>query len=343
MAKGRRERAAEAITAIGGSRLLVAARGRARPGWLTIINYHRVNEPAAVAGLDEGVLDATPEAFDRQMAMVRARFSPVSLEELLAHLDGRPLPRSPLLVTFDDGYLDNLEIAVPILQRHGIRAAFFIATDYVHCRKLFWWDRLSWTVKHAARRRFTLRPAQAPVEIDLDAGVAAAERKLQTVVKRTPGLDLAGFLSRLSEASEAPWSDAVEAALAARHVMTWDHVRALRAAGMQVGAHTRTHRALETVPVHELPSELRGAREDLESQIGEPVHAIAYPVGRPVAGISSVRSAIEAAGYRLGFSYRTGLQSMADLDPFDVHRLSVDGGQSAEFLLARIALPALFP
>lgn len=341
-AKGHRERLGEAVAGLGVPRAILAARRLRRPGWLTVLNYHRVNQPESVAELDTGVLDATPEAFDSQMKLLRRHYSPVSLDDVLAHLDGRPLPANPVLVTFDDGYRDNLEIATPILRRHGIAATFFIATGYIGGRRLFWWDRLSWALKHARRRRFTVQ-AHQPVEIDLDAGVAAAERRLQNVIKEVPGLDLEGLLRSLVRAAEAPWNEATESELVERHLMSWDQVRCLRQAGMHVGSHTRTHRVLQTVPLAELASELTGAREDLEAELREPVPAIAYPVGKPIATIPAIRAAVVSAGYRIGFSYATGVQPLPWLDPFDVNRLDVDRGNSEGFMLARMTIPRLFP
>jgi peptidoglycan/xylan/chitin deacetylase (PgdA/CDA1 family) len=339
----RRAKLANVLTGLGVPQLLLSARRLGlTPARLTVLNYHRINTPEAIAELDTEVLDATPEAFDHQLGMLRRHFCPVSLDDLLAHLDGRPLPANPLLLTFDDGYLDNLELAVPALRRHGIAATFFIATGYVGGRRLFWWDRLSWTVKHARRRRFSVLGGQ-PVQIDLDAGLPLAERQLQRVIKRTPELDLERFLGSLADAADAPWSAEVEARLVDRHVMSWGHVRELRRAGMHVGSHTRTHRVLQTVPLAELAGELSGSRADLEAALGEPVQAIAYPVGLPVAGNPSIRAELVAAGYRLGFSYRTGLQRLRSLDPLDINRVGIDGGLSDAMVLSRSVLPRLFP
>jgi peptidoglycan/xylan/chitin deacetylase (PgdA/CDA1 family) len=340
--RGKRQALVAAGWALGIPRLLLAARRLQRPPrWLAVLNYHRVNSPAAAAELDSGVLDATPEDFEAQMRALCRHLTPISLDELLAWLDGRPLPPNPVLVTFDDGYLDNLEVAVPILRRCGIVATFFIASRYVSERRLFWWDRLSWTVKNARRRRFVV-DANPPIEIDLDEGIPTAERQLQLYVKRQPGLSLEAFLDALAAAAEAPWNAAVEAAIVGRTVMTWDQVRALRHAGMHVGSHTRTHRVLQTVPPAELESELAGSRADLEAQLRESVRVIAYPVGRPIADTPAIRAAVAAAGYTLGFSYQTGMQRLSVLDPLDVHRLGVDGGESASRVLARVAAPRLF-
>lgn len=151
-----RARLSSFLGRVGASQAWLAARRIGRPRWLTVLNYHRVGRFEEAGDVDEGVLDATPESLDRQLGRLRRHCTPVALGDLLAHLDGAELPPNPALVTFDDGYRDNLEQAVPILKRHGIRAAFFIATSYVSERRIFWWDRISWTLKHARRRQFLL-------------------------------------------------------------------------------------------------------------------------------------------------------------------------------------------
>jgi peptidoglycan/xylan/chitin deacetylase (PgdA/CDA1 family) len=332
-----------AVGALGvADAILATASRRKPPAFLTVLNYHRVNNPGAAAEMDEGVLDATPEGLDRQLGILRSHFTFISLEGLLRHLEGQPLPPNPALVTFDDGYRDNLTNAVPILRRHGVLATFFIATEYVAKRRLFWWDRISWIVKHAKRRRFTLSVPEA-VDVDVELGIDRAARLLHEVVKSHAGLDLEAFLESLARAADAPWSEATEAALVQQNVMHWDDVRALRTAGMSIGSHTRTHRVLSTIPVEELANELSGSRSELEAALGECVQTLAYPVGRPVARIPAIRAAVVDAGYKLAFSYGSGRQGLRSLDPLDVRRFAEDWGETDQALLGRLSLPWLLP
>ena len=318
-----RARLSSLLGRMGASQTWLAARRLGQPRWLTVLNYHRVDELGAAGDVDEGVLDATPASLDRQLGRLRRHCTPIALGDLLAHLDGADLPANPALVTFDDGYRDNLTIATPILDRHGIRATFFIATAYVAERRLFWWDRISWTLKHARRRRFRV-DYPASLEVNLEAGVGRPAQLLHRVVKTTRLLDLERFLDDLAIQADAPWNGATEHRLADRLIMTWDDVRALRRAGMDVGSHTRTHRVLQTLAQAELPAELTGSRSDLESELGEPVSTIAYPVGPSIAGEPEIRAAAVAAGYRLGFTYGTSLQPLRIIDPLDIHRLGVE-------------------
>jgi peptidoglycan/xylan/chitin deacetylase (PgdA/CDA1 family) len=297
--------------------------------------------PSDVAETDAGVNDATPASFESHLRLVREYCSPITLGDFLGHLEGRPLPPNPVLVTFDDGYRDNVDVALPILQRYGVRAVFFIATHYVGGRRLYWWDRISWIVKHARRYEFDV-PGVGTLEID-ERDRSAVERRLHRLVKERPNLDLETFLDDLAHRADAPWSRAVEDDLVARHVMTWDDVRALRQAGMDVGSHTRTHRVLQTVPPDELEGELAGSRSDLETELGEEIRTIAYPVGRPVAQNPVLRHALEAAGYRLGLTYDTGRQSLRAIDPLDVRRFAIEPSDTDRVLRVRMALPWLLP
>ena len=318
-----RTRLSSLLGHLGASQAWLAARRLGRPRWLTVLNYHRVDHLEAACDVDEGVLDATPESLDRQLRRLRRHCTPIALGELLAHLDGALLPANPALVTFDDGYRDNLVNAVPILERHGIRATFFIATAYVTQRRPFWWDRISWALKHARRKEFRL-DYPFGTEVNLADGIAGPASHLHRLVKKTPRLDLERFLDDLVTRSDAPWESTTERRLADQLIMTWDDVRALRRAGMDVGSHTRTHRVLQTLAPEELPAELAGSRADLESELGEPVSTIAYPVGPSIAGEPEIRAAVVATGYRLGFTYGTGLQPLGALDPLDIRRLAAD-------------------
>ena len=94
---------------------------------LVILTYHRV-----VAERDEMLPDEpTSEEFDRQMQVLSASFNVVDLGEAVSMLENRELPGGSVAVTFDDGYRNNFEQAMPILQKYGLPATFFVATGFL--------------------------------------------------------------------------------------------------------------------------------------------------------------------------------------------------------------------
>jgi peptidoglycan/xylan/chitin deacetylase (PgdA/CDA1 family) len=322
--------------------LLMSLRGSFSP-WLTVLTYHRVAEAGAAGDLDESVVDVTPDQLDRQLRYLRRWMDVVSMQDVLAWRRGwRSLPANAVLVTFDDGYRDNHDVALPILRRHGVRATFFVAVDYVRERRLYWWDRIALIVKRSSRDCIRLDYPQR-LELPLRGARSRKEavRKAQRIVKDTRGLDLHRFLEELEDAAGASLDRGEERRLAEQTVMNWHHVLALRDAGMDVQSHTRSHRVLQTLDDADLTRELRGSREELECVLGRTVSAVSYPVGKPLGDDPRIKRAVRECGYELGFSNGTGSNRLDAFDPFDAHRISLDLSLADEMFRTMLALPWL--
>lgn len=97
---------------------------------LPILMYHYLSTPPPGADVYRLDLSVTPEHFEQQLAYLReAGYQSISLEQLLRYLAlGEPLPEKPIVLTFDDGYRDNYENALPLLQKYGFTASFFLVT-----------------------------------------------------------------------------------------------------------------------------------------------------------------------------------------------------------------------
>jgi peptidoglycan/xylan/chitin deacetylase (PgdA/CDA1 family) len=308
---------------------------------ISIVTFHRLADLDDGEPYDPDVVDATPAQFRRHVETLARIGTPLEMDTLIRALDGGKPPPNPVMITFDDGYRSCRDVALPILRRLGVPATFFIATAFAGGDKLYWWEQIAAIVRGARRRVGTIT---YPHPMRIDAGDPGARRLLDDTIKNTRGLDVDRFLAELRAALEVPWSPDIEAGLAAPLIMTWDDVRALAAGGMDVASHTRTHRVLETLDRDQLRLELMGSRRDLETQLGRPVRAIAYPVGRcPPLWI---RRAVAQAGYRIGLTNSTGINymwpaAMNLIDPFDVRRLSTERSQSDAMFLAQIAVPQL--
>lgn len=320
---------------------LLAARRHVSVPWLTVLTYHRVGPRSAAGELDDGVLDATPDQFDQQLALARDHFEPIGVDDVVAWLRGAPLPRNPLLVTFDDGYLDCRTVALPILQKHGIRATFFLATDYLTKRRLFWWDRIALLLKRSCRESLAV-PLAGPTPLPLGASRSATERHLLQIVKKHPRLDLDAFLDEVAHAADVHIAPEEERALVDRYLMTWDDVAEMARAGMDIGSHTRSHRILQTLDEAALDDELEGSRREIEERISRPVNSIAYPVGYPVVGYPSIVRALARSGYEVGFSAASGASSTwAPPSRWNVKRMAMDVDHTTRFFRGILALPAL--
>lgn len=340
-----RERVAEWLHRAGALQAVMELRRHAPVPIVSILTYHHISDHDPSYLYDPNVADATPAQFRRQMEMVARYGTPIGIDDLVRALAGAPLPNNPVMVTFDDGYLSCHDVALPILRAVGVRATFFIATSFVTERRLYWWERIALALHDARRTHATIT---YPRRIEIDPRDPRSRQILNDLIKRTWALDVERFLDELCRALDVAWSPAIEAEHADRLIMTCDQVRALADAGMSVQSHTRNHRVLDTLPDAALRDELLGARLDLEREIGRPVEAIAYPVGRRVQQ-PRVRAAIAEAGYRVGFANVGGvnplwppaLHSALAFDPFDLRRIATECSMSEAMLLTQLAIPAL--
>lgn len=337
---GLRDRAARVLYGTGALGAAMRARTLLPLRSVPILTYHHVCDPGRDYRFDPDVADVTPAQFRRQLAILTRHFTVIDLPTLARGLDGAPLPRNPCLITFDDGYRSNYVEALPALRAAGVTATFFITTNFTTHRRLYWWDRIAYVVRHAPGPRLRLT-YPAPIDLAL-ADRAATRAALVKLVKNTKDLDLARFLDELAAAAAVPWDAARERALADELIMTWDEVRALRDAGMAIESHTRDHRVLETMAPAALADDLAGARADLAREVGVDSRAIAYPVGRTIARYPAVKAAVAAAGYQLGFTNASGkldVRRPAGLDRLNLARVAVDRDLTDAMFFAQLAAP----
>jgi peptidoglycan/xylan/chitin deacetylase (PgdA/CDA1 family) len=314
---------------------------------LSIYTYHHIADHEPDYQFDPNVADATRAQFRRQMQLLARHGTPIGIDVLLRAIEGGPLPKNPVMVTFDDGYRSCHDVALPILREVGVPATFFVATSFISQRRLYWWERISLLMSRARKKSGQIHYPR-PLEIDVrDPGLRA---RLDGLVKTEKTLDIERFLEEMATALGVDWNREIEASHAGEMIMTWDEVRALAKAGMDVESHTRSHRVLQTLAHDELEDELTGSRKDLEAQLGRPVRVIAYPVGRRVANDDRIRRAVAAAGYRAGMSNKTGVNRlwpamfrgiMPPIDPYDIRRLALDRTMSEAMFLTQVAVPSL--
>lgn len=237
---------------------------------LTILVYHRVLtewDP-----LRQGELVA--EVFDEQMRFVSKKFSVLPLLDAVKLLKQGKLPTRACCITFDDGYADNLTVALPILKQYDLPATVFIATGYLDGQRMFN-DAVIDAIAHSGLSQLDLRE----LDLGLHSIESVAERQ-QAVVSV-----LRQFKYRAPEARDAALPRLVELAdcgtLPAGTMMTCDQVRELSRQGVEIGGHTVTHPILTSIDDARAMDEMIQGKQLLETLTGKPVKAFAYPNGQP--------------------------------------------------------------
>jgi peptidoglycan/xylan/chitin deacetylase (PgdA/CDA1 family) len=271
-------------------------------GTAVVLIYHRV----AAMERDPQLLAVTPENFDEQMRVLAAGYRAISLDDLVSAVRRRRVPDRAVVVTFDDGYRDNLTIAEPILAAYGIPATVFVSSGYASSQHEFWWDELE---------RLVLAPGTLPERVavetsggdfestltdllvyteqdaERDAGwnVLTADTNARQSLYRT----LTEFIRPLSAADrEAALAqlrgvarpiDARSSGDAARPTHTPLSEREVAqldsSAVVDVGSHTVSHPVLSALAVGEQRGEIFDDVEALTAILGRPPRTFSYPYG----------------------------------------------------------------
>jgi peptidoglycan/xylan/chitin deacetylase (PgdA/CDA1 family) len=243
-------------------------------GRLSVLIFHRVLREADPLLPDE--FDAA--RFDAVCAWLRRWFQVLPLATAVRHLRDGTLPARAAAITFDDGYADNAQVALPILQRHGLCATVFVATGFLDGGRM-WNDVLIESVRHACTEVLhlgDLAPAWAPAM-----PVATVDDKRHAVARL---LEVARYLpTKLRADVVAEVAKRTGARLPASPMMRHDEVLKLHRAGVSIGGHTVTHPILASLPEAEARREIVEGRRALEAITGAPVDLFAYPNGRPNA------------------------------------------------------------
>lgn len=305
-----------------------------------ILAYHRVL-PAitpATFDFDLELISTTSAGFRQQMELIRRRFHPLGLGDLVAAMDsGRQVSADSVVVTFDDGYDDNYHVAFPILCELGIPATFFVSTGHIDSGVPYVYD---WLVHMLL---CTSSPWLDLPELDLALAIPpdrAGRRELaDTVLRRMKNCDddvQQALVGRL----EREWHMPRERGQASDcRPMSWDQLREMSVAGMQIGSHGVHHRMLAKLPTPLMEFELAESKATIERELGVPATVLSYPVGGGSAFDSRVIAATRAAGYQAACSYISGTNASAALDRFALNRLHVERTMGIGWFAAMLALP----
>ncbi len=293
-----------------------------------ILYYHRVGRPSP----DPQLLAVSPENFESHLRTIVQMANPVSLETLANGPGGRTSDRTPdrpnVAVTFDDGYLDNLELALPLLEKHAVPAVFYACTGYMDQGRELWWDELERLLLGPGLLPETLcldlpgglsdGLSDGPVRFDLgDAaelspGAALAHSGWDVTQAHAPsprheayrllhkGLRPLGFehrervlgtLAAMASQDRRPRQD--------RRVLDEQALRTLdRSPFGRVGCHTVSHPMLTRLSAGEAQEEIAWSKSRLEGILDREVTDFSYPYGSAQDFDRGTRDILATLGFR---------------------------------------------
>jgi peptidoglycan/xylan/chitin deacetylase (PgdA/CDA1 family) len=265
-----------------------------------IFCYHRVNDD------NDPFFPATPtKVFEQEIKYVARYHTVVSLTEMLDRLDaGSTEP--VIAITFDDGYRDNFENALPILERYGVPATIFLATGVIDSGEWLWFEQLAESLKKTDRefidlemdipRRFWLRTEAERLD---------ANQRLLQFLRSASDIDrragLSDILKSLAAKDPEPRS----------RMLNWDQVRSMKPSRIDFGGHTVTHPFLSRLSPQSFCWEVSECKRRIEAEIQSSVFHFAYPNGQPEDFAGHDRDVLRRAGYRAAVTTVWGVNDQA--------------------------------
>jgi peptidoglycan/xylan/chitin deacetylase (PgdA/CDA1 family) len=255
---------------------------------LLVLGWHNV-EPTWCFPAHPG---AGPRGLERQLAFLARFANVVPLGEALRCLDeGRPLPPRAVALTFDDGYRDQLELAVPMLERLELPATFLLVPGLLEGTSRPWWELLGWILGGATRDAVVWEGHSIGLRGDHQR--RAAVRSVGELLKRRDSRARDAALEELAEGCRPAGSPGERAMF-----LDWTGAKELAGRGFAVASHSQTHAIL----VHESEAEQRRdlacSRRQLEQELDVPVDLLGYPNGTFLDYDQTTVAAAHAAGYR---------------------------------------------
>jgi peptidoglycan/xylan/chitin deacetylase (PgdA/CDA1 family) len=309
-----------------------------------VLMYHRVlTDEQRRRSASHPALIVSSKTFAMQMALLKRRFAVLTAAQLADHLERRePLPDSSVVITFDDGWHDNVVNAAPVLAAHQLPALIFLPMNYIGTRRMFWQEALTHVLTQVVRevsRRPARRTALAPLltRLDLEWVLDVREDACPSVI-----IERIGEQKRVDRALVTALVDdlarelglALEPFAETDGFMSWADVATLQRQGITFGGHGAEHRLLTYVSPEEVRSELRESFAAVTGRLAEPVPTFSYPNGYVNDAIVDETG---RTGYRLAFITQRGPVTH-DAAPLTIKRLNVHEAMTdtAPMFLARI-------
>jgi peptidoglycan/xylan/chitin deacetylase (PgdA/CDA1 family) len=310
-----------------------------RPGSLVVLMYHRVlpkDSPARKT--EEPGMYVSPETFDLHLSELKRRFELVHLDEWLHRArEGLQLPKLACAITFDDGWRDNYEFALPVLAKHQAPATIFLVSSYVGTVQRFWPNRLISLLDKAFAEPGSvdfpepLRGIVGPMLVRAELRGALLADDIDRAIQGAKGLDEEQIRSLVEETGKSCGDSA-----GATEILSWSDVAQMAATGLvRFGSHTMTHLRLGgKISSQELEREIAGSRSELRDTSGQEIDLFCYPNGEisPEALESVRRHYLGAVTTRKGWH-------AAGRDPHLIPRIGVheDVSDTREAILARVS------
>lgn len=260
-----------------------------------ILTYHRV---ARLPGYPYRIV-VDPEHFDQHMKILKKWYRPIGLSELRTCLNEGVIPSRTVVVTFDDGYADILQNAIPIIARYSVPAAVFVVSGAVGNNMEQWWDRLERLVKEVIGSNKTQvldgGTNMPKWHVGPDTNLNDLLNRMHSSLRILPPEHCHRILDQLHRQRGLKWEARSEHRFLTvselRHMAGYEDV--------EIGAHTVNHPLLASLPLELQEQEIRESKKQLEQTLGKSVRLFSYPYGDRGSFLPGTVDAVKKSEFEL--------------------------------------------
>jgi peptidoglycan/xylan/chitin deacetylase (PgdA/CDA1 family) len=310
----------------GGAKKTFLPRVLRKTHYPIVVYYHRVC--GRENDLSSREIIISKETFEKQIEFLKNNFNIVPLEAIVDRMKSGAIRFSgDLVITFDDGYIDNYTHAYPILKKHGVPATIFITTDYIGTDRFFWWDRIHRLTREICKRKEGL------IEINDHSIPEDFKPLLEQFCKgRSTFTPITDYLKKKGKKVRDDIINRLEERLGlvenqekkVRQFLSWEEVKEMQNNGITFGSHSHTHPVLTESSDDDVLKELTLSKKMIEEATGTIAWAFAYPDGW---FDDRLKDLVMRAGYTCAFqTSRRPIHGKVDL--FAIPRKMVKEGHS---------------
>ncbi|WP_084645599.1 polysaccharide deacetylase family protein [Marinimicrobium agarilyticum] len=278
--------------------------------------YHRIlPESDPRYHQEEPGMRVTPESFEMHLRELKRHFELVSLGDWVkAQESGAVLPRQACAVTFDDGWRDNFEYALPLLKKHQVPATLFAVAEKIGTDFQFWPNVVAALMLSGAGPTLAKHPVLGV------AGMVAVKPTPEQVAACIKQLKAYTDLELFQALEELKWRELLSEPMKPA-LMDWPQLREMQASGLvEIGSHTCTHQRLNrALPESELEREIVESRSRLERELEHPINLFCFPNG----DYSAEALSLVKRYYKAAVTTQKGINDAADCSLHEMVRIGI--------------------
>jgi peptidoglycan/xylan/chitin deacetylase (PgdA/CDA1 family) len=280
---------------------------------VAILMYHRVgpkNDNWSLESLD-------PQSFLKHMEYFSRKFELISLNELVRYIRQRKsLPEKAVVITFDDGYRDNYLYAYPIIKKHNIPTTIFLTTGHIGTNRLFWWDKVSYIVKHTTVNKLNLGEFGSYI-LSSDVDKSLINITITEKLKKITEDEKQFLMEKLLIASNVL---DIPSEVGKNLILSWEHVKEMMNGGIDFGAHSVNHPILTNMPLEQAKWEIMQSMQNIEEKLGKKVDGFSYPNGDFNSAISKF---IQDSGFSWAVTVSPNKLISSKDNPYELSRIGI--------------------